>query len=334
MIIPFLLAGGARPLLITGNDGTPRLTVYAQDGSTFTRQSDPSDLPGSNVRDLSFSDAGYLVVSVVSSPFIMIYTVSGVLLTRIANPSTLPSAASSACGFSASATWLAVGQAAATPLLIYKRTASTFSTITPPSFGGTNPLECMWSPDETYLAVIGDTQTLEIYKRTGDSFAALSPPGIFTGTETAFQSAVAWSADATYLAYTTSNKAGVLKRSGDTFSDLSFTSPGAAWGCAFAPNGNFLAVGIASSPFIKIYARSGDTFTALSDPASLPAAAGIRMRWSADSSFLSVGMTSTPYIFTYSRSGSTFTALSNPATLPAGAIRGISYSPVGVPGNG
>ena len=334
MIIPFLIAGGARPLLITGNDGTPRLTVYAQDGSTFTKQSDPSDLPGSNVRDISLSDSGWLAVSVTSSPYIMIYTVSGVTLTKLANPSTLPTAASSACGFSASGTYLAVGQSAATPLLIYKRTASTFSTITPPSWAGTTPLKCMWSPDETYLSVIGDTQTHAIYKRTGDSFAALSPPSIFTGTETAFQSSVAWSADGTYLAYTTSNKAGVLKRTSDTFADLAFTSPGAAWGCAFAPNGNFLAVGITSSPFIKIYSRSGDTFTPLSDPASLPAGIGNRVQWSADSNYLSVGMATTPYIFTYSRSGSTFTALSNPSTLPAGTIRGISYSPVGVPGNG
>ena len=176
MIIPFLLAGGARPLLITGNEGTPRLTVYAHDGSTFTKQSNPSDLPGSDVRDISLSDSSWMAVSITSSPYIMIYTVSGVTLTKLANPSTLPSAASSACGFSASGTYLAVGQAAATPLLIYKRTASTFATITPPSWGGTNPLECMWSPDETYLSVIGDTQTHAIYKRTGDSFAALSRP--------------------------------------------------------------------------------------------------------------------------------------------------------------
>ena len=126
----------------------------------------------------------------------------------------------------------------------------------------------------------------------------------------------------------------MLKRTSDTFADLSFTSPGASWGCAFAPNGNFLAVGITSSPFIKIYSRSGDTFTALSNPASLPAGIGNRVQWSADSNYLSVGMATTPYIFTYSRSGSTFTALSNPSTLPAGTIRGVSYSPVGVPGNG
>ena len=41
-----------------------------------------------------------------------------------------------------------------------------------------------------------------------------------------------------------------------------------------APQATYLSVAHATSPYVTIYKRAGDTFTKLPDPATLPAGAG------------------------------------------------------------
>ena len=93
----------------------------------------------------------------------------------------------------------------------------------------------------------------------------------------------------------------------------------------------FLSVAHNSSPFITIYKRSGDTFTKLSNPATLPPSTGRGVAFSSDDTYMAVAHSTSPYITIYKRSGDTFTKLSNPATLPASTGRGVAFSNTGFP---
>ena len=52
--------------------------------------------------------------------------------------------------------------------------------------------------------------------------------------------------------------------------DPSTLPKGDGYSVAFDPTGTYLAVAHASSPYLTIYKRSGDTFTKLADPSTLP----------------------------------------------------------------
>jgi hypothetical protein len=71
-----------------------------------------------------------------------------------------------------------------------------------------------------------------------------------------------------------------------------------------------------TSPHITIYNRSGDTFTKLTNPATLPTGTGQGVAWNYDSTSLAVAHSTTPFVTIYNRSADTFTKLDNPATLP------------------
>jgi len=91
----------------------------------------------------------------------------------------------------------------------------------------------------------------------------------------------------------------------------------------------YLAVGHATTPYITIYKRSGDTFTKLANPATLPPNVGYGTAFSPDGTYLAVSHTTTPFITIYKRSGDTFTKVADPATLPAGTGNGTAFSPDG-----
>lgn len=91
-------------------------------------------------------------------------------------------------------------------------------------------------------------------------------------------------------------------------------------GVEFSPNGEFLAVGFTSTPFINIYQRTGTTFNKLPDPATLPTGGANHeaMAWSPNGEFLAFGHSTSPTLTIYQRSGNTFTKIANPSVLPAG----------------
>jgi hypothetical protein len=111
---------------------------------------------------------------------------------------------------------------------------------------------------------------------------------------------------------------------------------GAAKAVAWSPDGQFLAVGHATTPFVTIYQRTGDTFAKCSDPASLPAGQVNGLAWSPDGLKLTCVHATTPFITTYTRTvtsgvGSTdFTKVgTNPNTLPAGTGNACAYNSLG-----
>ena len=95
---------------------------------------------------------------------------------------------------------------------------------------------------------------------------------------------------------------------------------------AWSPNGEFLAVGHVTSPFITIYQKNGTALTKLTNPATLPTGQVNGVAWSPDGQFLSCSHAVSPFITIYQRSGTTFTKLTNPATLPTGTGDGNNWS--------
>ncbi|OGE83591.1 MAG: hypothetical protein A3B23_03050 [Candidatus Colwellbacteria bacterium RIFCSPLOWO2_01_FULL_48_10] len=100
---------------------------------------------------------------------------------------------------------------------------------------------------------------------------------------------------------------------------LTFTTPANTF-----PSG--MAVTSDSPPFITIYKRSGDTFTKLADPATLPTYAAYGVDFSTNDDYLAVAHSNEPYITIYKRSGDTFTKLADPAVLPGSDGYGVAFS--------
>ena len=90
-----------------------------------------------------------------------------------------------------------------------------------------------------------------------------------------------------------------------------------------------MAVAHAGSPYITIYKRSGDTFTKVSDPSTLPTGPGNGCAFSPDGTYLVVAHYTSPYITIYKRSGDAFAKLDNPSSLPTGDGLGCAFSPDG-----
>ncbi len=231
--------------------------------------------------------------------------------------------------FSPNAAYMAV---AGSPAKVFKRNCgATYSEVA--SLGGfynNYSWDASFSPDGTYLALALKTNGMCVYKRSGDSFSLLPAPddmplGAFTY--------AAWSPDGTYLALTCNDSPKIIlyKRSGDTFTRLSFTAwtgigAYSIYSPSFSPDGTQLAMGLSQSPYIAIYSRSGDTFTRLADPAVLPAGNGIGVAYSPTGNYLAVAHWVSPFITIYSRSGSTYTKLPNPAGLPPADGTGVAWS--------
>ncbi len=94
------------------------------------------------------------------------------------------------------------------------------------------------------------------------------------------------------------------------------TGPGSSAVVEWSPNGEFLALGSSSSPYISIYQRAGDVLTKLADPATIPGANVSSVSWSPCGDFLTATCSAPPYLIIYQRSGNDFTKLSDPASLP------------------
>jgi WD40 repeat protein len=91
--------------------------------------------------------------------------------------------------------------------------------------------------------------------------------------------------------------------------------PGNGQGCAFSPDGTYLAVAHANSPFITVYERDGDSFTKLSALEALPGV-GFGCAFSPDGTYLAVAHLNSPYVTVYKRDGDSFTKLPALAALP------------------
>lgn len=98
--------------------------------------------------------------------------------------------------------------------------------------------------------------------------------------------------------------------------------------CTFSSDGNYLAVGLSTSSYARIYKRDGDTFTKLVDLV-IPTGTVWGCAFSTDGNYLSITHDSSPFITIYKRNGDVFTKLPNPTNLPTGVINHCAFSPYG-----
>jgi len=107
-----------------------------------------------------------------------------------------------------------------------------------------------------------------------------------------------------------------------TFTKLSspstqFQSEDSERGISFSKtNTNYLIRSVNISPYIRIFKRSGDIFSSISNPTQLPTGNVLSIDFTNDDSYVAMAHANTPYISMYSKSGDTFTKTSNPGQLP------------------
>jgi hypothetical protein len=87
-----------------------------------------------------------------------------------------------------------------------------------------------------------------------------------------------------------------------------------------------MTVGHSITPFITIYKRSGDVFTKLSNPATLPPETWYGITFSTDGVYMAGVSLTAPFITIYKRSGDVFTKLADPAYVPTGVCYSIAFS--------
>jgi WD40 repeat protein len=217
----------------------------------------------------------YLAHGTASSPFMYMYKRSGDTFTSI----TVPAAAGYVrhIAWSADNTYMAVGSQSSPFIQIYKRSGDTFTILSnPATLPGGAVRGCQFSPNGNYLAVATDSSPFVImYSRSGDTFTKLADSN-FDTRPSAAATAVAWSADGTYIAfqanttpflfwYSHNGSGGFTKQSNPATlppGNAGFPGTGISW----SADGNYLAVGSGTTPFMRIYSRSGGTLTSVSTP--------------------------------------------------------------------
>ena len=92
---------------------------------------------------------------------------------------------------------------------------------------------------------------------------------------------------------------------------------------AATPDGNYIVVAHSTSPFFSVYERSGNTWTKLANPASLPSSTGRICCISNDGVYIGV-QADTSNFYMYKRTGTTLTRLTS--NVPTGAKTAMRFS--------
>lgn len=202
-----------------------------------------------------------------------------------------------------------------------------------------------FSPDGKYLIVgFSYNPCIQAYERSGDTFTLANPFRYSTSNPNPYSFDhcngydIEFSDDGSYVFMVGSSMSGVhndliFKKDGDLYyylADLDY--PGYMTDIsdvAISANGDYLAYVFGTSPYMNIYHRSGDTFSLLSNPTTLPSPNVMGTAFDSTGQYLVVTQSTSPYINIYKRSGSSFTRLSNPSTLPSGAAINPRFSPDG-----
>lgn len=219
----------------------------------------------------------------------------------------------------------------------------------PPSYAR----DVCWSKDGRYLFAGGGTTTsgqtpvIYIYKLQGVSLTkvgevTVTPAMTGSGTSVYVMFAYTEASDGDYLIVGTYGRSPdqlyLYKRNagaGEMVFDLVQTTNAptgtgtafAIWYLAWNPTGNHFAVGAynSGSPYFALYKRTGDTFSQLTNPATMPPNVCYEVAYSPNGQYLAVGHAASPYVTIYKISGDTYTKLANPASLPNGEVSSLAW---------
>ncbi|ATQ79234.1 hypothetical protein CR152_32175 (plasmid) [Massilia violaceinigra] len=99
-------------------------------------------------------------------------------------------------------------------------------------------------------------------------------------------------------------------------------------GCAFSPDGQYVAIAQSTSPYMLMFKRSGDTFSrlGLSQP---PTGFTYKIAFSADGTLMAVAQAASPFLSMYRRDGDVFTLANLLTANPSATSKAVAFSPDG-----
>lgn len=167
-----------------------------------------------------------------------------------------------------------------------------------------------FSPNGSHLFCTGGSSPyVNIWSYTGETFTKLSNPAALPPNSA---TAVAISPDSVHFAvsHIGGDTITIYKRSGDVFTKLTkpdvlptggpyYTNSTGYDGIDFSSDGSYLAVAHATSPFITVWKRNGDSFNKIPNPSILPTGQGLSLKYARLNAYLAVGHLTTPFITIY-----------------------------------
>jgi hypothetical protein len=114
----------------------------------------------------------------------------------------------------------------------------------------------------------------------------------------------------------------------DTWTTVSTsnTIPGTVSSMDWTTDGATIAIAHNVTPWVTMLNRSGDTFTKVTNPGTLPTGQGNGVDFNHNDTKLAVAHGSSPFITIYNKSGDTYTKVTNPATLPTQTAYGCAWN--------
>ena len=227
---------------------------------------------------------------------------------------------------------LAIGETVSPYIEFYEREGQTFTKITgEPDTTTADPYSLDWTEDTVYLACASGAageNYMGWYKFDGGTdFTKLTNPTLTPG---ATAQGCSWTPDGVYLAFAVFSATDTVllyKRSGDTLTQVDKVSiTGGAYDCHFSPDGSILAVGLAASPYLKLYKVVSDALVAITGPVSNPPGIVNSCRFSPDGNFLACACQTTPFLACYRRHGEILTSCTVDIAA-AGIGEAVSWSP-------
>lgn len=194
-------------------------------------------------------------------------------------------------------------------LFLYKNSGDTFNQLTAPAtlpVGTSN--YCAFSPDGSRLFVSASgAPFITFYSRSGDTFTKLNDPTTALAVSSLGSD---WVDNDNIVVGLSGSVPRLYTWDGTTFQQGSAVGAyAAANNSKFDSTKAYLAIATSTTPFFRVYSRSGTTYTLLNTPSSLPTSTGRGVAWSPDSNYLAVSHTNAPFLQIYKRNGNVLTNL-------------------------
>lgn len=274
------------------NDLTPLTSVTSALGSSWSENDN------------------YLFLGTAGGVRFFIFKRSDDSFTKLSDPSILPNGTIYAIDnfFDGINTYVACS-GGGDKLFLYKNngTNDIFNPLSAPAVlpTGTQSTYVKFSPDGNFLYVSSNAAPfLTFYQRVGDTFTKLNNPSTAL---TASGLSADWIDNQNLIIGITSAIPRIYTWDGTTFQQGSqvgsFSSSG---NLQFDSSKIYLAIATGSTPFIRLYKRTGSTYSLLNNPSSIPSSTGRGISWSPDSKFLSVSHVNAPFLQIFERSEDNF----------------------------
>lgn len=313
--------------LASGCASSPYIYFFQKSSLGLTKLADPATIPGGATQDIAWSPCGdFCAVLTSVTPYIYIYQRTGNLFTKLADPASVPGVIGGGffgrahLAWSPNSDFLALsystlgGTHAGAAFILYERDEITFNDITSTT-GDLNTLASAngggymaWSADSSLFAILDNSSGpglgVAVFERQDFTFTAITEPVVtsLTGGVQAFE----FSPDGNFLAVisTTAPYLLLFAISNNAFSIIAnpaLPPTSLCVGLTWSANSEYLAIGVATTPFIFIYKviASAPSFTKQADLATLPTDEIFRCDFSQSKQFLAMACNSTPFLLVY-----------------------------------